>query len=1017
MEKPNSTQLFKDDEDEKRTGVPSDDELRHITGISPTEESAMEQEAAAAVRNDTEEGDSAAASAKELEAGEKTASTAGSTKVDAQAGGLYSGNELTAARAVVIGWRSRKKGILGFVIGLLTLGMFIGFGISSGPAQAIQLSEILQRSFSKNNSDSSTVTNRLFRYARAAKNGDISETRVGILGSKVFGDTIAQLKEIGIDIVRGPTGAPLEVKIDIAKLKTSYPQLDGMSDEEAKSFIADKISGITTEQITGSGGKFSIDQSHFNLRTARLATKSTVGLLDDGKVVNGIKAGIVAKVFNLPSLLHPWDRAVASQENQRLNGTQLKQQQQADEEDAKTKMAEEVGSSADAAVADVEEKSSGIQSGVVKALTFTSGACFARGISGDIIAIDRARVVIPSAVIAMRFISQGQQVKSNQDFTLGQVGAEVRGFTDNSGKTIWQGQALQALAGGRNIRNLADILPDHKQAFLSHNTAASIEKWANDSLGGGTSATLLCSGPGQLIQGVTSIVIAAVGEIGSDGTLTPAIVGAFAAKTSIQFAGTAVFMHFLQQFILNKTTAKALAKTAFSGPEGGNLVAIGSRELGNMMAFISGGVNLGNTTSVFMLGDAQHTFESKSMFAKIFDENDPQSLAGQLAQSMSPNFGQNLSSLFSSFTHLGNILGSAFSSLIPQAAADDGYDWGFGQAGLPPQVLDDPDLQDPYSTGIAKLLDDNCVNSDGSASSSCSYISRAKSCFGGTITHDGGIWDYIPGTPPDPNSNDYINANCNPYGSSKTDDADKNWAKVIMFTASTNDMKGAACHQGDQQSCQDLGAAASDSGTASGANCTSSDASTCSQQLAQQVQDLAKQGKIQLLHGSDADINAAAAGQEITPGPIGGAGATSPCSARTPHILSPELLQVMIGIAQKYSYGIGYIDSNHNCDTGRHPLGMAMDLDTVSGQAINYSGSNAQLDHDFAVYVMQVQKSVEPNGSFVNGQPINMPGQGQKQCQNPSITDSGLLSGFNYFDDSCNHLHVDVGITSSNAQA
>jgi hypothetical protein len=41
----NPSQLFKDDEEEQTSGTPSDDELRHLTGIGSDEEEAMEREA------------------------------------------------------------------------------------------------------------------------------------------------------------------------------------------------------------------------------------------------------------------------------------------------------------------------------------------------------------------------------------------------------------------------------------------------------------------------------------------------------------------------------------------------------------------------------------------------------------------------------------------------------------------------------------------------------------------------------------------------------------------------------------------------------------------------------------------------------------------------------------------------------------------------------------------------------------------------------------------------------------
>lgn len=48
----NASQLFKDDEDERSGHIPSDDELRHITGIGPAAETAMEDQAKAGADDD-----------------------------------------------------------------------------------------------------------------------------------------------------------------------------------------------------------------------------------------------------------------------------------------------------------------------------------------------------------------------------------------------------------------------------------------------------------------------------------------------------------------------------------------------------------------------------------------------------------------------------------------------------------------------------------------------------------------------------------------------------------------------------------------------------------------------------------------------------------------------------------------------------------------------------------------------------------------------------------------------------
>ena len=101
--------------------------------------------------------------------------------------------------------RRKRNTITGGIIGLLIGGGFGGFFlIASGPFQAIQASQVLQGPFSILNHDSSLRLNKLFRYNRTATSGDIGETRVGTLGSKIFSSTMGQLSDVGIESKETP---------------------------------------------------------------------------------------------------------------------------------------------------------------------------------------------------------------------------------------------------------------------------------------------------------------------------------------------------------------------------------------------------------------------------------------------------------------------------------------------------------------------------------------------------------------------------------------------------------------------------------------------------------------------------------------------------------------------------------------------------------------------------------------------------------------------------------------------
>src|SRR5579862_5235247 len=150
---------------------------------------------------------------------------------------LYRSSSTSPGRVRFGSLRKRRNWIFGGV-GAATIGGLIGFSIFvSGPLQLIHLSQILQHPFEKNNSDSSLRLGRLYRFA---KSGQIGETRVGDLGSKIFGSTIDQLGQIGVEIkTNSITGSPTETAINTDKLQSSFPELEGMSDDEKISFLSD----------------------------------------------------------------------------------------------------------------------------------------------------------------------------------------------------------------------------------------------------------------------------------------------------------------------------------------------------------------------------------------------------------------------------------------------------------------------------------------------------------------------------------------------------------------------------------------------------------------------------------------------------------------------------------------------------------------------------------------------------------------------------------------------------------
>jgi hypothetical protein len=709
---------------------------------------------------------------------------------------------------------TRRRAIVG--VGITTIvGIAFGFlSISSGPLQLIHLSEILQRNFFNSNQDSSNRLSNLFRYARS---GSYGETRVGKLGSITFGRTIDQLKAVGIEFQRDALDHVKSATINTEKLAKSYPELKDMSDPaKVKSFLADKF-GISVDQIDGSGTKYEIKTRGFGITASRALLKGSVAALENGKVVAGIKFRVMAQFLDEPSLFHPIKRLRSIAERQATIAIETKDEnarQEAEQKPIKDAAIQPEGT--------LKDKLTG-RNLATSALLLTAGMCLVRDVAGTVVAVNRASIVLPTVVQATDKIAVGEQVKSGQDISASQAGGVVGNFTDSSGKTIWQGKALQATAGmsqsGENITH------DYQQAFSNKTTAASIK----DYLGGGVVGDIACSPIGQFAQITASLGLLIASFAAAPETGGASVGGVVAAKEAVGAIGTAGAMYALQHVFSNLLVDKAIVPAVLSGPVGGNLLAYGARAAAGMGAVASGGVALSAAATASLdkqqqLED-QQKFRSESFFARMFDTKDYQSLTGRLADSLSPSLTQNVASAVTGFMNIGSSLPHTLSSLLtPKAqAANQPYDWGFPEYGIPPSIMNNSKLEDPYDNAnkVAAIFDAGDPNG---------YKDKAKTCFGVGISKGSDGWDVTPKDPVNPNSDDYASAGCD-------DLSDSNWKRVILFVFDTQTMKAAACYQGDDQSCTGVGfgAPSASTGTSTPAPTTGSLNIQAAQQAAQQA--------------------------------------------------------------------------------------------------------------------------------------------------------------------------------------
>lgn len=709
--------------------------------------------------------------------------------------GIATGNPATFARGAknfFWGSKKRKRATVGSSIG----GVVVGGGVFvivllSGPAQLVQLSHMLQKNFTGTNNTSSSRANVILRSAGAQ---DLGETRVGIIQRQYLRSSLANLSELGIDLRANRVGGFEGGTIDAKKLANKYPALENMSPEEQKAWIADRLK-IPVGKISIRGGAYSINGADFSIRETRGLLGNVVSLDDNGPAISAANKRLLRIYFGADSLFHPFSKAL----QQKLNNadTALKKKQ-AFEDDQKSQ-AEPIEAKAAAAEEHTKSEASKTNSFTTRALTYTSGVCFVRSTADDLITINRYRVVLPAAVAAVSFIAIGSQIQSGQDVSMKEAGAATDSLTNAQGQNVWQGQALQVTAGTPSPSG-PDLSSDYRQAFSNKTTASRITDIANTSLGGAAVAGAACSTLGTVVQVVVSLaqyVASAGAEIATDGAVSPLVYGSLVARFTESAAFQAVGMHFLQQFILSKTATGTLAKDAFSGPVGGNLLAYGAREAANIGSIAEGGIALtGSETSKLAVQQQQHDqqqFRSESFFARTFDIYDYRSLAGRLADSIRPSYTANVASAVGGFQNIGgSLLGNLSSIFLPKSQAANQYDWGFPEYNIPKQLLNDADLSDvpKYQRELTPVLDSSVGQQ---------YIDKSMTCFGNKVSKDSGVWDIQHDHDVNPQDQDYIDANCNSL-------SDPIWNRMIMFNVDTFTADAMACFKfNDDTACTAIG--------------------------------------------------------------------------------------------------------------------------------------------------------------------------------------------------------------------
>jgi hypothetical protein len=119
--------------------------------------------------------------------------------------------------------------------------------------------------------------------------------------------------------------------------------------------------------------------------------------------------------------------------------------------------------------------------------------------------------------------------------------------------------------------------------------------------------------------------------------------------------------------------------------------------------------------------------------------------------------------------------------------------------------------------------------------------------------------------------------------------------------------------------------------------------------------------------------------------------------------VSPTLLGVILALAEKYKIVVGVVVDGHSCNNGFHPKGMAVDLNGVN--PINGTGGTGNRIEWSAQEQGILKRFYEDAGPLLSK--AGGGGLGQIGCFKG--TKPTKATGVAYFNDTCHHIHMDVG--------
>jgi hypothetical protein len=727
-----------------------------------------------------------------------------SEKASLPGGGLKGlATTIAASRTAPLAWigANKKKaaaggGIIGSILGF-AIGSLI---ITSGPLQLIHASQLLTGfHWGDNEETSDDRSSKLFLYARNKLNGKSYRNNLGITGNALADKYDARLKEQGIEFERDNSSRAQRVLIDAdtdagrkleAKLK-----LEGIEPNVA-------ADGRLEVDLTGDGGA----------KRIKLLSSESLGAINKNGKASTMSVRLLSKRNGASwNVLKnkAWDKGqekTKADYDKKQKEERAKQRKEgatdvdpdkpvAGDQDADGDgVGDGDGPDANAARAaddagDLVDEISEIDTSTIdgqadldatkrsltqrlnpagraagSVLAVVGLTCAARDIGEGAEQVQYANNIAPMIRIGTEIISIGSQIQSGKSVNIDEVGSVVNDFFDEAAepeaKSFFNAKSIQAENGNPNTNG--PDLPEEANPGLQQGKPAFFE--VLDKIPG---AEQTC-GVFQTVSNAPGIK--QFGEATS--ALTDAGLEAVVGMKTEDFVG----------MLLNYLAGNAVNVLA-EGAELGNLANTGAFLAGNEHALSMGGRELTDAEVAelreYNLEQQRNENGNKSLFARMFDLQDAQSLASKnLIQN--PNIASISASTQSLVQAPSSILSNLGSILSPRVAAAPKYDYGVPKYGFSRSEITNPKFEDPYENAEAIYDDLDRLSSE---YSECFQIKISKT---GQITQEEGVsYSKIP---------------------DKCKSNNEELIRYRFWIADTVTASALACYEGiDENKCSDLG--------------------------------------------------------------------------------------------------------------------------------------------------------------------------------------------------------------------